>query len=415
MSLGGSFSLAALGTFNYTAGTVNLTGTLNNAGNTLTLNAASGSWNLVGGTVNGGTVSESGGAELVPTNSGGTLSGVTMNGPLDLGGSGANTAPQVNVTNGLTLNNSTIYVGNAAGSTYGRVYFQGNETLGGTGTVLLGKNGNNELYLNSSGNTLTIGAGITIHGSYGVLTTGSSSAIVNQGTISADDSGGVAGNFIYDTGYSGGETQSTAYAVNTSGVSNPAPQAVYQTERYYGTFSYTLANLTPAAAYTLQLDFADLLSSAAGQNKFNVTINGTQVLTSFDIYAAAGGSYKAVAESFPVTASGSGTIAVTFTPTAGNVAGQRPGGLFRGHGGAADQLRGTGRGHDHRQSRGDLHQPGNALRQQRRDAHVGRSLEQRGDDHRHGRHAQPGQRQQCLGQHGKHHRRQLHGEPGRFL
>ena len=260
LNLGGTFTIGSLGTFSNTGGTVDLTGTLNNAGNTLTLNAASGSWNLVGGTVNGGTVSESGGAELVPTNSGGTLSGVTMNGPLDLGGSGANTAPQVNVTNGLTLNNSTIYVGNAAGSTYGRVYFQGNETLGGTGTVLLGKNGNNELYLNSSGNTLTIGAGITIHGSYGVLTTGSSSAIVNQGTISADDSGGVAGNFIYDTGYSGGETQSTAYAVNTSGVSNPAPQAVYQTERYYGTFSYTLANLTPAAAYTLQLDFADLLS-----------------------------------------------------------------------------------------------------------------------------------------------------------
>ena len=42
------------------------------------------------------------------------------------------------------------------------------------------------------------------------------------------------------------------------------------------------------------------------------------MLTNFDIYAAAGGSYKAVAESFPVTASGSGTIAVTFTPTAGN-------------------------------------------------------------------------------------------------
>ena len=54
---------------------MNLTGTLNNTGTTLAFTAATGSWNLVGGTITGGTVTETGGAELTFTNSGGTLAG----------------------------------------------------------------------------------------------------------------------------------------------------------------------------------------------------------------------------------------------------------------------------------------------------------------------------------------------------
>ena len=46
VDLGGFFTFKGLGTYNRTGGTVNLTGTLNNAATTLLLNTTTGSWNL---------------------------------------------------------------------------------------------------------------------------------------------------------------------------------------------------------------------------------------------------------------------------------------------------------------------------------------------------------------------------------
>src|SRR5207245_2272556 len=45
----------------------------------------------------------------------------------------------------------------------------------------------------------------------------------------------------------------------------------------------------------------------------NVAINGTAVLTNFDIVAAAGGKDKAVTQSFTATADGNGQITVSFS------------------------------------------------------------------------------------------------------
>ena len=72
----------------------------------------------------------------------------------------------------------------------------------------------------------------------------------------------MVGGFVYDTGFSGSYTWtgSTADAIDTSGVSNPAPQAVYQTLPVrvdWYPFSYTLGNLTPGASYTVRLHFAE--------------------------------------------------------------------------------------------------------------------------------------------------------------
>ena len=294
-----------MGTFNATGGTVSLIGTLANTGNTLAITAATGSLTLYGGTILGGTVTATGGAELVATSSGGTLSGVTVNGPLDLTANGATAT----VTNGLTLN-GTAMLGNAAGSTYGTLNFTGTQTLAGTGTVVFGKSAsNNALIESTAGATLTIGPLMTVRGSSGTL---GGTSIVNQGTISADDSGGAAGSFVYDQGFSGGSTESTSDTINTSGVTNPAPQAVYQTARY-GSFSYTLSGLTAESSYTVALDFSDSWVTAAGQRQFNVSINGTQVLTNFDIYAAAGGKDTAIQKTFSATANASGQIAVAFS------------------------------------------------------------------------------------------------------
>src|SRR5205823_3554050 len=117
---------------------VNLTGTLDNTGTTFTLDASTGSWNLVGGTLKEGVYTASGGSKLLFTGSGGTLDGVTANADLDLA---SNYNANVRILNGLTLNNATIYVGNVTGTSYGSLYFDNTETLGGTGTVLLGKSG----------------------------------------------------------------------------------------------------------------------------------------------------------------------------------------------------------------------------------------------------------------------------------
>ena len=117
VNLGGVFTLAGLGTFDRTGGTVNLTGTLDNTGTTLALDATTGSWNLAGGMVQNGAITEADGSELFFTSAGGTLSNVTAGGNLDLA---TNNNASVEIIHGLTLNNATIYLGNADGTTFGR-------------------------------------------------------------------------------------------------------------------------------------------------------------------------------------------------------------------------------------------------------------------------------------------------------
>jgi endoglucanase Acf2 len=129
--------------------------------------------------------------------------------------------------------------------------------------------------------------------------------------------GGAAAPFVADVDFTGGTTANSTTAINTSGVTNPAPQAVYQSNRY-GNFSYAIPNLTPNAAYTVRLDFAELYWTAAGQRTFNVSINGQAVLTNFDIVAAAGAANKAVAKQFTATADGTGKITIQFTTVIDN-------------------------------------------------------------------------------------------------
>ena len=137
---------------------------------------------------------------------------------------------------------------------------------------------------------------------------------VTGGLVTAINAGGAAtGSFVADTGFNQGNTFSdTSSAINTSGVSNPAPQGVYQTCRWNASFTYTLTGLTAGKSYTLKLDWAELTWTSAGQRKFNVAVNGSQVLTSFDVYAT-GGYKTAVQKQFTVTANSSGQVVIAFT------------------------------------------------------------------------------------------------------
>ena len=134
------------------------------------------------------------------------------------------------------------------------------------------------------------------------IDTGSSSAVAPFGA---------------DQFFSGGTARTVTNTITTAGVTNAAPAAVYQTERF-GTTTYTITGLTASASYTVRLHFAELFQTAAGKRVFNVLINGTTVLSNFDIFATAGAAFKAVVRDFTATANASGQIVINFNTVTDN-------------------------------------------------------------------------------------------------
>jgi subtilisin family serine protease len=142
-------------------------------------------------------------------------------------------------------------------------------------------------------------------------------AAAPAGSIGIDAGGGASGAYAADTGFVGGSLYSTTAAIDTSAVTDPAPRAVYQTERY-GNFTYNVAGLSPGGTYDVRLDFAEIYYNAPGQRIFNVAINGASVLKNFDLVATTGGIDRAVAYTFKATANPSGAIAIAFTSIVDN-------------------------------------------------------------------------------------------------
>ncbi len=137
-----------------------------------------------------------------------------------------------------------------------------------------------------------------------------------QSGYAVNAGGSAVGSFAADGYYSGGSTYTTTATVSTSGVANAAPASVYQTERY-GNFTYTFPNLIPGT-YTVRLHEAEVYWTSSGQRSFNVSINGQQVLSNFDLYTAAGGADKALVEQFTTTTDASGQITIQFTSVKDN-------------------------------------------------------------------------------------------------
>ena len=134
-----------------------------------------------------------------------------------------------------------------------------------------------------------------------------------SGAVNIDSGGGDVGTFIADTNYSGGNQASSFAAVDTSLISAPVPpQAVFQSERWAPS-TYTIGGFTPGSAHTVTLYFNEIYWSQPGQRQFNVLINGSQVLTNFDIVGTTGSENKAIAEQFQATANPAGQIVVQFT------------------------------------------------------------------------------------------------------
>ena len=195
LNLGGSLTLAQLGTVNHTGGVINITGTLDDTGTTLNVGTGTALGAVVlasNGTIKNGTIADAGSGL---TFSGGTLDGVTYQGPLNL----SQASSSLYIKDGITLTgaggsgNGTI---NLTG-TGSYLYAVGTETLDNA-TLNIGNGSSTDYVYNddiSAAAVLTLGTHLTINqtGSTAYLTgyddrTGS--GIVNEGTINAGYNGG---------------------------------------------------------------------------------------------------------------------------------------------------------------------------------------------------------------------------------
>ena len=84
-----------------------------------------------------------------------------------------------------------------------------------------------------------------------------------SGGVDINAGGAAAAPFAADEDFTGGTAAATTHAITTTGLTNPAPQSVYQHNRY-GNFTYTIPGLTAGASYNVRLDFAEAYWTPAG-------------------------------------------------------------------------------------------------------------------------------------------------------
>jgi hypothetical protein len=113
-----------------------------------------------------------------------------------------------------------------------------------------------------------------------------------------------------DTGFSGGNPWFSPVTISN------ADSRLYYGERWGTSFQYQF--VVPNGSYSVILKFAENYWSAAGSRIFNVSINGSQVLTNFDIFAAAGGALLAVDEPFQVNVTNN-QLTIAFSAVVDNV------------------------------------------------------------------------------------------------
>lgn len=114
-----------------------------------------------------------------------------------------------------------------------------------------------------------------------------------------------------DADYDGGKTYSAPKHV--LGTATPE---LYQSERFNdGPFEYRFC--VPNGVYTVKLKFAEIWFDSAGKRIFDVALNGTKILSRFDIAATAKGADRAFDREIRTTV-GNGRIAIQFLPVVSN-------------------------------------------------------------------------------------------------
>jgi hypothetical protein len=132
------------------------------------------------------------------------------------------------------------------------------------------------------------------------------------GTANYTDSAGNV--WVADSGFSGGQTYTA-----TSTIAGTPDQALYKSERWESSdFSYNF-NVAPGT-YKVSLYESSLYAAVcnAGGRVFDVTINGTKVLTNYDMFNEVG-CLTAQIKAYTVATKADGKINITFNiGTAGN-------------------------------------------------------------------------------------------------
>jgi hypothetical protein len=183
LNLGGFFVAGDLGTITRSGtNAVNLTGTLDNTAQVFTFNNTRGNWNLIGGTIRGGSIDRIGSNTLQIIN--GTLNGVTVNMPLHAFNGSSLLVENLTLNDVLTLGDSTS---TTSGTLY--VYASTAQTINGSGAINIDYWGGiyNYTYdpMTAQGLDLTIPASIEVNSNgyaymYAAYTSG---RIVNNSTL----------------------------------------------------------------------------------------------------------------------------------------------------------------------------------------------------------------------------------------
>lgn len=105
----------------------------------------------------------------------------------------------------------------------------------------------------------------------------------------------------YEAGGWGYVGDTAPFAV-TKSIDNTTDPTLYQTQRWSeGAFGYQFD--VPNGTYEVELHFAELYRRSANARKFDVILEGQTVLVDLDVFAAAGGAFRALVETFTVTVS----------------------------------------------------------------------------------------------------------------
>lgn len=105
----------------------------------------------------------------------------------------------------------------------------------------------------------------------------------------------------YQAGGWGYVGDTAPFAVSRS-IDNTTDPTLYQTQRWSeGAFGYQFD--VPNGTYEVELHFAELYRRSANARKFDVILEGQTVLVDLDVFASAGGAFRALVRTFTVTVS----------------------------------------------------------------------------------------------------------------
>ncbi len=335
LNLGGNLSTPVLGSFTRTGGLVNITGILNNIGQTLDISSAgvfsTGGLNSVSGTILGGTIISSLGQTLVTT-SNPIFDGVTL-------GNASNLNLTINggiqVKNSITLaNGSSINKGNDVWYwiTTGA---QSLSVAGGGNATLTSSGGYHYAGYGIAGQTLTFASGLTQLGNISIYDS-SVATVINNGTLNFNLAGQTAtfqpttfinnGTLTLISGATLTSTSSTSFTnagtLQTAGTINMGGgtltnNGILRPGSSPGFTSIT-GNLVLGAGSTLDIEVTGLTRGVVtGYDSMHVT--GTVTLGGTVKVIQSGGFVANVGDLFQIITSGgamSGSFATVVPPSA---------------------------------------------------------------------------------------------------